>query len=65
MRNIIEFIRRIYIAIRSRILVFYYGRLHGGIILGQGVRIYSKILIYGPGKVSIGGGKLFFPNGEE
>lgn len=53
MLRLLGFMRTIYLAIRSRALVFYYGWFHG-VRFGKRVRIYSRILIHGTGKVSVG-----------
>ena len=58
MRELIEFIRRNFVGIRSRNYVFYYSHFWG-IKFGRRVRIYSKFLIMGPGDITIGEDTVF------
>ena len=52
------FIRVVFIAVRSRIYIFWYKHFYG-VKFGRKVRIDSKLLIYGPGKIIIGDGTCF------
>lgn len=49
---------RLFIGLRSRWYILYYRTVHG-VQFGPGVRIYSKLLIYGPGRVVVGAGTRF------
>lgn len=55
MRTIALLVQRILIALRSRYYIAYYGLVHG-VEFGAGVRVYSRLIIHGPGKVFIGNG---------
>jgi len=55
MRWLSSQIYRVYIALRSRVYVIYHSWVHG-VQFGRGVRIYSKLLVHGPGKVIIADG---------
>ena len=49
---------RLFIGLRSRWYIFYYSAVHG-VQFGPGVRVYSRLLIYGPGRVVVGAGTRF------
>lgn len=53
MRHIAEYLRRIFVALRSRCYVLYFGRVYG-VEFGANVRIYSRMIVQGPGKIVIG-----------
>ena len=58
MRAIEEFVRRLFVALRSRYYIAYYRFVHG-VEFGPGVRVYSRLIIHGPGKVIVGAGTCF------
>lgn len=58
MRKIVDFLNRLFLGLRSRYYLAYY-RTVCGVEFGKGVRIYSKLLIHGPGKVVVGAGTRF------
>ncbi|MCF6284950.1 MAG: acyltransferase [Candidatus Hydrogenedentes bacterium] len=55
MRSIALLIYKILVAIRSRYYIAYYSLVHG-VEFGTNVRVYSRLIIHGPGKVVIGDG---------
>ena len=58
MRKLTQLIRRMFVAVRSRYYVAYY-RVVYGVEFGKGVRVYSRLIIQGPGRVIIGNGTHF------
>jgi len=59
MHRLIEYARRVYYAARSSTLVFWLEKVYGGISFAEGVRIYSRILVNGPGSICVGEGTCF------
>lgn len=57
MKIVIERLRTVYVALRSRLLLFYYTKICSGVSAGKRVRMYGKTLIHGPGKIVVGGGR--------
>lgn len=58
MRSMASIIYRLFTGVRSRCYVAYYRAVHG-VEFGPGVRVYSRLLIYGPGRVVVGAGTRF------
>lgn len=58
LKRIAIFARQVFVALRSRYYVAYYHLIHG-VEFGKNVRVYSRLLVHGPGKVRIGAGTHF------
>lgn len=57
-RAFLNLIKRIFVRIRSIFFVFWY-KFYYGVSFGKNVRIYSKIKIYGFGRIYIGDNAVF------
>lgn len=55
MQKIVSLVYQVFTALRSRFYVAYYGLVYG-VEFGENVRIYSRLIVHGPGRIRVGAG---------